>query len=119
MLRFETQLRNIDGTLSTIEMQREALESAANNTEVIKVMGVAAGAMKRAHNNLSVEDIEDIMDDIQEQQDTAKLITEAISNPVGFTEVMTLSFNLIVSFILLQLYMLFLNLISKMLLGLR
>ena len=90
MLRFETQLKNIDGTLSTIEMQREALESAANNTEVIKVMGVAAEAMKKAHGNLNVEDIEDIMDDIQEQQDTAKLITEAISNPVGFTEVMTL-----------------------------
>ena len=55
--RFETQLRQIDGTLSTIEMQREALESAANNTEVLKVMGAAAGAMKKAHNNLDVDNV--------------------------------------------------------------
>ena len=86
-LRFETQLKNIDGTLSTIEMQREALESAANNTEVLKVMGAAAGAMKKAHNNLDVDQIEDMMDDIQEQQETARLISDAISNPVAFSQV--------------------------------
>ena len=80
-------MRNIDGTLSTIEMQREALESAANNTEVLKVMGVAAQAMKKAHNNLDVDQIEDMMDDIQEQQETATLISEAISNPIQFNQV--------------------------------
>ena len=80
-------MRNIDGTLSTIEMQRETLESAANNTEVLKVMGVAAKAMKKAHNNLDVDQIEDMMDDIQEQQETATLISDAISNPVQFNQV--------------------------------
>ena len=78
-------MRNIDGTLSTIEMQRETLESAANNTEVLKVMGDAAKAMKKAHNNLDVDDIHDMMDDIQEQQETATLISDAISNPVQFS----------------------------------
>ena len=80
-------MRNIDGTLSTIEMQRETLESAANNTEVLKVMGLAAKAMKKAHNNLDVDQIEDMMDDIQEQQETATLISDAISNPVQFNQV--------------------------------
>ena len=70
-------------------MQREALESAANNTEVLKVMGTAAGAMKKAHNNLDVDQIEDMMDDIQEQQETARLISDAISNPVAFSAVVT------------------------------
>lgn len=50
--RYEKQLQQIDGTLSTIEFQREALENASTNTEVLKVMGVAAKALKEAHNNL-------------------------------------------------------------------
>ena len=68
-------------------MQRETLEDAANNTEVLKVMGDAAKAMKKAHNNLDVDQIEDMMDDIQEQQETATLISDAISNPVQFNQV--------------------------------
>lgn len=50
--RFEKQLLQIDGTLSTIEFQREALENANTNTEVLKIMGVAAKSLKAAHQNL-------------------------------------------------------------------
>lgn len=47
--RYEKQLGQIDGTLSTIEYQREALENANTNTEVLKNMGMAAKAMKHEH----------------------------------------------------------------------
>ena len=50
--RYEKQLAQIDGTLSTIEFQREALENANTNTEVLKNMGFAAKAMKSAHENM-------------------------------------------------------------------
>ena len=50
--RLEKQLTQIDGTLSTIEFQREALENANTNTEVLKAMGYAAKAMKSAHQEL-------------------------------------------------------------------
>ena len=50
--RFEKQLLQIDGTLSTIEFQREALENASTNREVLTVMGDAAKALKSAHNNM-------------------------------------------------------------------
>lgn len=50
--RYEQQLAQIDGTLSTIEFQREALENANTNTEVLKNMGYAAKAMKAAHENM-------------------------------------------------------------------
>jgi len=50
--RYEQQLTQIDGTLSTIEFQREALEYATTNTEVLKTMSEAAKAMKTAHNNM-------------------------------------------------------------------
>lgn len=50
--RYEKQLAQIDGTLSTIEFQRDALENANTNTEVLKNIGYAAKAMKNAHENL-------------------------------------------------------------------
>ncbi|CAG9826441.1 unnamed protein product [Diabrotica balteata] len=81
----KTQLQ-IDGTLTTIEMQREALEGASTNTAVLDSMKNAADALKKAHKNLNVDDVHDIMDDIAEQHDIANEITNAISNPVGFTD---------------------------------
>ena len=50
--RYEKQLQQIDGTLSTIEFQREALENANTNAEVLRNMGVAAKALKAAHQQL-------------------------------------------------------------------
>jgi charged multivesicular body protein 4 len=50
--RLVKQLEQIDGTLSTIEFQREALENANTNTEVLKNMQYAAKALKTAHQQL-------------------------------------------------------------------
>ncbi|KAM4688039.1 charged multivesicular body protein 4c isoform 1-T1 [Discoglossus pictus] len=82
--RLEKQLTQIDGTLSTIEFQREALENSHTNTEVLKNMGYAAKAMKNVHENMDLDKIDDLMHDIHEQQDVAQEISEAISRPVGF-----------------------------------
>lgn len=82
--RYEKQLQQIDGTLSTIEMQREALEGANTNTAVLQTMKSAADALKSAHQHMDVDQVHDMMDDIAEQQDVAKEISEAISNPVAF-----------------------------------
>lgn len=81
--RLEQQLTQIDGTLSTIEFQREALENSHTNTEVLKNMGFAAKAMKKVHDNMDINKIDDLMDDINEQQDVAREISEAISGPFG------------------------------------
>lgn len=50
--RYEKQLQQIDGTLSTIEMQREALESANTNTAVLQTMKLAADTLKTAHQHM-------------------------------------------------------------------
>ena len=44
----------------------------------------AADALKNAHKGMDVDNVHDMMDDIAEQQDVAKEISEAISNPVAF-----------------------------------
>lgn len=84
--RLEKQLLQIDGTLSTIEFQREALENSHTNTEVLKNMGYAAKAMKTVHQNMDLDKIDDLMQDIHEQQDVAQEISDAISRPVGISE---------------------------------
>merc|ERR550532_1794176 len=84
ILRYDKQLQQIDGTLSTIEMQREALEGANTNTAVLNTMNDAAKALKKANADLDVDKVHDMMDDIAEQQDVAKEISEAISSPVAF-----------------------------------
>lgn len=84
--RYEKQLTQIDGTLSTIEFQREALENANTNTEVLKNMGYAAKAMKAAHENMDIDKVDDLMADITEQQEVAQEISDVISRPIGFGE---------------------------------
>ncbi|XP_023012561.1 charged multivesicular body protein shrub [Leptinotarsa decemlineata] len=84
--RLEKNQLQIDGTLTTIELQREALEGASTNTTVLESMKNAAEALKKAHKNLDVDNVHDIMDDIAEQHDIANEISNAISNPVGFSD---------------------------------
>ena len=82
--RLEAQLTQIDGTLTTIEQQRETLESANTNTAVLTTMGAAAKALSAANADMDVDKVHDMMDDITEQQEVAKEISDAISNPVAF-----------------------------------
>ncbi|XP_061429222.1 charged multivesicular body protein 4b-like [Lethenteron reissneri] len=84
--RYEKQLAQIDGTLSTIEFQREALENANTNTEVLKTMGFAAKAMKKAHQDMDIDKVDDLMADITDQQDLAQEISDAISKPMGMSD---------------------------------
>ncbi|XP_077592541.1 charged multivesicular body protein 4c [Stigmatopora nigra] len=81
--RLEQQLTQIDGTLSTIEFQRESLENSHTNGEVVRNMGYAAQAMKKVHESMDLNKIDDLMEDINEQQDVAREINEAISRPYG------------------------------------
>lgn len=84
--RYEKQLQQIDGTLTTLELQRGTLEDAVTNTDVIQTMKKAADAIKGAHQHMDVDQVHNIMDDIAEQQDVANEISNAISNPIGFSD---------------------------------
>ncbi|XP_071958238.1 charged multivesicular body protein 4b-like [Antedon mediterranea] len=85
--RLEKQLQQIDGTLSTIEFQREALENANTNSEVLNTMTYAAKALKSAHKSLDVDQVHDMMDDISEQMELSNEIGEAISSPSQYDDV--------------------------------
>lgn len=78
--RYEQQLEQLHGTLTTIETQREALENANTNSAVLDTMKGAANALKKSHKDMDVDKVHDIMDDISEQTDIANEISNAISN---------------------------------------
>ncbi|GMT15075.1 hypothetical protein PFISCL1PPCAC_6372 [Pristionchus fissidentatus] len=80
----EKGLQHIDGVLQTLEFQRQSLENASTNAEVLNVMGAASKALKAAHNNMDIDNVHDLMEDIAEQQEVANEIADAISNPIGF-----------------------------------
>ena len=81
--RYELQLNQIDGTLTTLEYQREALENANTNTEVLKTMGEATLVIKDCHSKINVDQLQDLKDDIAEHQYIANEIANVISTPVG------------------------------------
>ena len=49
---YEKHQKQVDETLFSIEYQRIALENANTNTEVLKVLGDASKAMKKAQKNM-------------------------------------------------------------------
>ncbi|KAM8948948.1 charged multivesicular body protein 4a isoform 1-T1 [Lycaon pictus] len=85
--RLEQQLAQTDGTLSTLEFQREAIENATTNAEVLRTMELAAQGMKKAYQDMDIDKVDELMADITEQQEVAQQISDAISRPVGFGDV--------------------------------
>lgn len=83
--RLEKELQRNDGTLNTLEQQREALEAANINTTVLQSMNDAAKAIKKAHKDMNIDQVHDMMDEIADQQEVAREISDAISNPAAFS----------------------------------
>uniref|UniRef100_A0A3B1KCK8 Charged multivesicular body protein 4C n=1 Tax=Astyanax mexicanus TaxID=7994 RepID=A0A3B1KCK8_ASTMX len=58
-------------------------QNANTNTEVLKNMSYAAKAIKGVHQNIDLDNIDSLMADITEQQEIAREISDAISQPFG------------------------------------
>lgn len=80
---YEGQLEKINGTRMTIENQKMALENANFNQEVMKAMSQGASALQNVNEGMTIDRVDETMDNIQEQMDVANEISEAISNPMG------------------------------------
>jgi charged multivesicular body protein 4 len=65
---FEKQLQQIDGTLTTLEYQRESLENASTTSVILNTLSYAAKASKEAFNNLNIDDVNNLQDDLAEQR---------------------------------------------------
>jgi charged multivesicular body protein 4 len=84
--RFERQLQQLDGALTTLEAQLEILESANTNTLAVASMEKASKALKATQKDLDVAKVEQILDEMAAQREVAGEIADAISQPVGFED---------------------------------
>lgn len=75
---YSKQLDNIDVVLCTLHNQKQSLESAAMNIEILKVLSDSAKAFAAANKDMSVEKVEDLMEEISEGQELSNAIAEAI-----------------------------------------
>jgi charged multivesicular body protein 4 len=66
--KYENSLKQVDGTLTTLEIQRESLQNASSNMEVFRVMRQAAGALKKSHQDIDPDTVHGLMDDLDEQR---------------------------------------------------
>ncbi|CAF1510624.1 unnamed protein product [Adineta ricciae] len=82
--RLEKTLQQIDGTLTTLEYQREALQNASMNGQAFNALKGATNALKNVHKELDVDSVQDIMDELAEQHELSTEIASAISSPIGF-----------------------------------
>jgi len=80
---YEAQMEKLSGARMTIETQVMTLENANVSLETIKAMKSGAASLKGIHQDMNIDQVDDIMDDIREQMDLATEITDAISQPLG------------------------------------
>eukprot|EP00494_Astrolonche_serrata_P029269 UN29536 len=66
-----------------LETQIFGLEETQMNKTVIEGMKAGSEAMKAVSTTVNVEDVDELIDDIQEQQDTNTEINEALSQQIG------------------------------------
>jgi len=71
--KYEKTLLQLDGTLTTLETQREYLQNASTNMDVLHVMRQAANALKKTNQNLDADQVHDLMDDLAEQHGVGKI----------------------------------------------
>lgn len=77
----ESQLTKVDNTITTLEFQVGTIQEAKSNAQVLQVMNQGTKALSSVQKQLNIDKVDDIRDKMQEQQDLANEISEAIATP--------------------------------------
>ena len=80
---YEQQMERISNARMNLEVQILHIENAAVNMEALKAMELGAQAMKQQQQNMTVHDVDNIMETIREQMDVQEEIGDAMSQPLG------------------------------------
>jgi len=80
---YEAQIEKLAGANMTIQTQLMAIQGATVSLQTLEVMNMGAKIMKDLHKNMTVDDVDRTMDEIQTQMDVANDIEQAISQPLG------------------------------------
>ncbi|KIY73709.1 vacuolar-sorting protein SNF7 [Cylindrobasidium torrendii FP15055 ss-10] len=81
--RSEKELERINGTRMQLEMQIHTLEEANLNAETMMAMKKGSDALKVIHGNMTVDQVNEVMDQVNDQRQVAEEISDVISQPYG------------------------------------
>ena len=73
--KYDKTLLQLDGTLTTLETQREYLQNANTNMDVLRVMRQAASALKTTNQNLDADQVHELMDDLADQHSVGEWLS--------------------------------------------
>ncbi|KAK2763842.1 ESCRT-III subunit protein snf7 [Arachnomyces sp. PD_36] len=80
----ERSLEQTNAQIAQVEQQIYSIESANINQETLNAMKDAGGAMKKIHGGLTIEKVDETMDQLREQHALSEEIANAITNaPIG------------------------------------
>merc|ERR1719411_2276041 len=79
----EKQLEGLQAKKLNLETQIMALESASTNKAVFDATVAGKNAMKQANAQMSVEKVDDIVDDLNDAMDEMAEVDDALAQPMG------------------------------------
>ncbi|KAK4699667.1 charged multivesicular body protein 4A/B, partial [Phenoliferia sp. Uapishka_3] len=80
---YENELDSIAGRKLTLETQVNAIESANMNKETLSAIKKGSDVLKSIHGSLTVDKVDNVMDDVRTQLELTTEINDAISNPAA------------------------------------
>lgn len=84
---FEHQLEQTSAQMMTVEREIGSIESANINKETLDAMKNASNAIKQIHGGLTVDQVDQTMEDLREQHAVGEEIAEALTQGAGTTGV--------------------------------
>ena len=83
----ESEVANVEGQLLRVYDLVSAIEWEAQQGAVVEAMRAGKDAMREMHEEMSVDAVLELMDEIQDQDEVARRINEALSKGIGGGEV--------------------------------
>jgi len=80
---YEKDVEKMVGAQLTLQQQIISLEGAVTSLDVFRSMQLGAKTMKSIHSRMSIDDVDDVVSEIEEQNDVAEDIANALQTNVG------------------------------------
>jgi len=80
---YESQIDSLNGSSMTIQKQLMAIEGANVTLQTLEMINMGAKIMKEQHKNMTVDDVDKMMEDVQTQMELATELEQAMATPLG------------------------------------
>merc|ERR1719245_1588278 len=79
---YAAEMEKIANIKMTLETQAMNLESAAQNADTFNAMKGGTNTMKKIRTDLGIDKVDDLMDEIRDEMDTAAEVSNAMAQPL-------------------------------------